>query len=595
MALTTRTVTFELYKPNGQPETRRVKAELIPGGYDSSGMVPRAVVYGTPNAAGAGSLTLWANEGGVEPTRYLITLPSRETFYINVPTSPGPFTLDALRELGGDPTEPNFPTLTGLLGETLVSKYGATGDADDDATDAIEEALNVGAGIIRFGPGWFNVTRQLDWTSARILRGAGMGATRIESDISNGDHMFRFRDVLTDPVNKYVAWSGMHDVWINGRLDNLGWLIKVENPYHFTGHRIRSTRNLGGIFDVEKGAGGSTYGQNFFLNEIFFQHARRGGVRIYTAGAGQSVDIARIGTGSINQCGYYGIYGDRVTDFAIEHLEMAGYYYGSMGDQNVGSEQADDDLSAHQAYPIVLNGGSTVSVRGAMSFENNGGNPAGAGTPSYNIVTGMNGDTQADAANTVQQLTLDGPNFKPSTTGPLHHVRVRFVQDLDIPAAHFEGAVGIEHYGLNFNASSLTEGGYFIGAGVRWGATLTGKFTGSARPVLMMDVPFGTIGNGRKAYGSYTEDLTKAMAWSRFTGEAHDRFQILGDGKAMRGSGSAAPINIGELPVILTANLPAAAAAMSGLACIEDAGAGTYNLITYHGTTRRRTALGAAF
>jgi hypothetical protein len=51
----------------------------------------------------------------------------------------------------------------------------------------------------------------------------------------------------------------------------------------------------------------------------------------------------------------------------------------------------------------------------------------------------------------------------------------------------------------------------------------------------------------------------------------------------------------GQLPVVLTANLPAAGAAQDGIALIEDAGAGDRNLIIYGGGERFRIDGGAAF
>jgi hypothetical protein len=76
------------------------------------------------------------------------------------------------------PTGPNFT-------EFDAPSFGATGDGATDDTAAIQAALDAakaaGGGIVYLPPGTYNVSTNMGLTSATgvIIRGAGMGATRI--------------------------------------------------------------------------------------------------------------------------------------------------------------------------------------------------------------------------------------------------------------------------------------------------------------------------------------------------------------------------------------------------------------------------------
>lgn len=48
-------------------------------------------------------------------------------------------------------------------------------------------------------------------------------------------------------------------------------------------------------------------------------------------------------------------------------------------------------------------------------------------------------------------------------------------------------------------------------------------------------------------------------------------------------------------PIVPTASLPAAGASMNGVICIEQAGGGAFNIITYAGNNRYRLSVGSSF
>lgn len=67
------------------------------------------------------------------------------------------------------------------------------------------------------------------------------------------------------------------------------------------------------------------------------------------------------------------------------------------------------------------------------------------------------------------------------------------------------------------------------------------------------------------------------------------------DVNVLREFGHAINTLIDGPPVVLTANLPAASAALDGLVVVENAGGATRNLIVYTGGNRYRISGGAAF
>lgn len=66
-------------------------------------------------------------------------------------------------------------------------------------------------------------------------------------------------------------------------------------------------------------------------------------------------------------------------------------------------------------------------------------------------------------------------------------------------------------------------------------------------------------------------------------------------GTSSGGTQSISKFPVGAIPVIATASLPAAAAALNGTIIIEDAGAGDRNIIIYAGGQRFRLDGGANF
>ena len=66
-------------------------------------------------------------------------------------------------------------------------------------------------------------------------------------------------------------------------------------------------------------------------------------------------------------------------------------------------------------------------------------------------------------------------------------------------------------------------------------------------------------------------------------------------GTSVGGTQSISKFPVGCIPVIATASLPAAAAALNGTIIIEDNGAGDRNIIVYAGGQRFRIDGGAAF
>lgn len=144
MTLTTKTVTYQLYKPDSTAETRRLRFELIPLSYDENGVLPRRVIYSTPDENGAGSVTLWANEGGVIASVYEVTFPSGEAHRFSVPTTGTTYTLSALLELGVTESDPRFPSLLAILAavsDIFPAAYGAVGDGVADDTVALTAAF----------------------------------------------------------------------------------------------------------------------------------------------------------------------------------------------------------------------------------------------------------------------------------------------------------------------------------------------------------------------------------------------------------------------------------------------------------------------
>lgn len=176
-ALTKTTVTYHIEKPDGTPWAHRLVFQLVPGGYDANGMAPGAVVHGAVDANGDGEIDLWANEGGDESSFYRCVLPSGEQFTFTVPTTGGPYTLSELRALGQTASDPQFPTIIGLLPFVSVKLRGATGDGTTDDYAALQAMLDqlgtAGGGIAFFPIGTYKVTSPLDVPNGVYLWGAG--------------------------------------------------------------------------------------------------------------------------------------------------------------------------------------------------------------------------------------------------------------------------------------------------------------------------------------------------------------------------------------------------------------------------------------
>lgn len=580
MTLTTKTVTFQLYRPDGSAETRRLRFELIPGSYDDDGVLARRVVYATPDTTGAGEIDLWANEGGVVSSRYEVTLPSGETHRFTVPTSGSTFTLSELLELGVTSSDPQFPSLLSLLGEVDVRLYGATGDGTTDDTSAIDAALavvNVAGGSLYFPQGIYRTTGGHVVRNAVRIRGDGPEASKILNVSTSPTFTF----ASTVLPNRELRFTSIEDIWLHGNSGTNAAQkgIKVENPFHFTTARLK-VELFGGIgIDIEKGASGSTYGQSVYIDTTAVLNCLKGGIRIYTQGVGNSVDIASIRRSTLNENKPYGIYLHHVVACEIENCEFAGY--GNVTPRGV---------------PIAVNGGNNIAIKGACSFEGNDGDGA---TQNYNIRFGWDGDLNASTgvsgANTDVVLIQNNDFKPPNGTGDITHIWIDWVRCLVVEGNLFEGSASRTVKGVQFS-TNLAQTGVFRFTTNRWTSTLNTKLVGTPPPLIWQDVPLGLLSDAVgaiAAYGFQGDALTQVPFWTRYVGESFDRFQILIDGTIKVGDGTGAPVQKCAARVVATASLPAAGAAMDGTVIIEDAGAGNRNLIIYAGGERFRIDGGA--
>lgn len=78
----------------------RLLWELVPGSYDADASFPRQQRSSVTDELGEGSIGLWTNAEGTDPSVYRVTLPSQESFTFTLNAGDDPIDLSTLRALG---------------------------------------------------------------------------------------------------------------------------------------------------------------------------------------------------------------------------------------------------------------------------------------------------------------------------------------------------------------------------------------------------------------------------------------------------------------------------------------------------------------
>ena len=383
---------------------------------------------------------------------------------------------------------------------------------------AAVESITLGGGMIQFACGSYHFSGNIVIPSSISLRGTGTHCTKLINDGTTD--FLTFRDATTG--NKELRFGGIFDLSIQGNAAS-GHGIVVENSYHFSVDLVRITAHGGIGLTFNSHVNGSTYGQNMFITRSFISQNLGGGVRL--AGSG---NLAVIDKSSINQNGFYGVYADRHKQLVVRDVEFANYYYGA-------------SLSGHQAIPVVINGGSAISILN-NSFEENAGNGSTANT---HIRTGWDGDAQIATLNDVQRLTISHNDFKSTSgshDGALNHITLDRAQGVEIVENFFEKEVGYGYTvnGISLGTDMLTNGGLLLRSN-KWD-TLDAKFVGVSRPYLFDDVYLDSASlSAPSARGAHCTDYTQIIQWQRYDTDTFDVFQLLCDGSLIRGLGAAAP------------------------------------------------------
>jgi len=379
-------------------------------------------------------------------------------------------------------------------------------------------AITPGGGMIRFACGSYHFSGNIEIPSFISLRGTGMQCTKLINDGTTD--LLTFTDSTT--ANKELRFGGIFDMSIQGNSAS-GHGVVVENPYHFSADLVRITDHGGIGITFDSHVNGSTYGQNMFVTRSFILQNLGGGVRLSGSG-----NLAVIDKSSINQNGFYGIYADRHKQLVVRDVELADYYYESA-------------IAGHQAIPVVINGGSAISILN-NSFEANAGNGATANT---HIRTGWDGDAQIAALNDTQRLTISYNDFKSTSgahEGALNHITLDRAQGVEIVENFFEKEAGYGYTvnGVTLGADMLTNGGLLFRSN-KWD-TLDAKLTGVSRPYMFDDVYFDSASlSATAARGAHCTSYTQITQWQRYDIDTYDVSQILCDGSMVRGLGAAAP------------------------------------------------------
>ncbi len=379
-------------------------------------------------------------------------------------------------------------------------------------------AITPGGGMIRFACGSYHFSDNIEIPSFISLRGTGMQCTKLINDGTTD--LLTFTDSTT--ANKELRFGGIFDMSIQGNSAS-GHGVVVENPYHFSADLVRITDHGGIGITFDSHVNGSTYGQNMFVTRSFILQNLGGGVRLSGSG-----NLAVIDKSSINQNGFYGIYADRHKQLVIRDVELADYYYESA-------------IAGHQAIPVVINGGSAISILN-NSFEENAGNGSTANT---HIRTGWDGDAQIATLNDTQRLTISYNDFKSTSgvhEGALNHITLDRAQGVEIVENFFEKEAGYGYTvnGVTLGADMLTNGGLLFRSN-KWD-TLDAKLTGVSRPYMFDDVYFDSASlSATAARGVHCTSYTQITQWQRYDVDTYDVSQILCDGSMVRGLGAAAP------------------------------------------------------
>lgn len=152
--MATRLVTYKIGRAIGADEfvpwiAGRLHWELVPGGYDPEAVYPGQRKSSFTDENGEGSIGLWVNAEGTDPSVYRVTLPSQESFTFTLSAGDDPIDLSTLRALGAIDADwdsqrlataiENNPDLQGPPGEGSVDKGELVGvlDIGDDPTVAI--------------------------------------------------------------------------------------------------------------------------------------------------------------------------------------------------------------------------------------------------------------------------------------------------------------------------------------------------------------------------------------------------------------------------------------------------------------------------
>ena len=416
-----------------------------------------------------------------------------------------------------------------------VEWWGVLADDSTDNRTALQfvaDSMSIG-GTLTFHCGRYKSNGNVTFVSRINLIGAGIECTQIINTSTTGADLFTFSDTVTSQ-DEYRFGRVANISFVGNSLSGNG--LVINNPYHFYIDWVRVEQHGGIGIDVQKGFGGSTYGQNVFIDHAWITTNLKGGVRfnrpnLLTSGG----NIVSVRHSSINQNGYYGIYLNGVSQGVISNNELGDYYYGAL-------------IAAHQAVPIVLLGGAAIEISD-NSFENNGGTGSVA---NYHIRTGYNGDdqTEAEADSDTQMLTIRHNDFKANisqNSGDINHVKLRSVLNVLLYQNFFEKETGYADnvYGVEFATGVYTYGSIVFN-GNDWSEELDGHTTGAyyGNYIWMDSVTSATANTRGLAYGIHSSDDADLAWWQLRSNDTENNFQVMGSGSIKMGSGAVAPAEV---------------------------------------------------
>jgi|GEM_PF-3265142 len=309
--------------------------------------------------------------------------------------------------------------------DTAVDTANAT--AVQAAFDALLHTdVNYG-GTIKFTQGG-NIKGPINVMSSVTITGTSCGFPKLVNTSIDGADLFYIKN--TRDANPIPFRVRIQDLRLDGTCNfgagqYSGNAVHIYAPYQFSMERVYITNHGGMGVKTIKGEAPYAYYQNVEIKNCQINANRMGGIKLGSSLTTFGGNLARITSCTINSNGYFGVYSDKIYQLQIRDTEFAGYYYGAF-------------ITAHQAIPIALNGGSLSIIEGC-SFENNAGNGA---TPTQSIRTGWDPEAQALTTNTTASLIVRNCGFSiPGTAiidGALDCIHLHYAQTVTIEENQFD-------------------------------------------------------------------------------------------------------------------------------------------------------------